>query len=69
MQNRGTIKAIQSECRKVYGFVPQSCEIAEGKERQGHPVDQSWNRGSGPRQKVRPAKMPMVDQSLAKMGW
>ena len=68
-QQRATVQQLQTDCLRMHGFVPKSCEIAEAKERRGHQVNPAWNRSNAQRQEVRPSKMADVEATLARNGW
>jgi len=50
-----TVRQIQAVVRRRHGFVPQSCWIADVKEREGWPVRPAWNRVGQERENPCPA--------------
>jgi len=50
-----TVRETQAYVRERYGFVPQSCWIADVKEQEGWPVRRAWNRRGPERENPCPA--------------
>ena len=49
-----TYKQIQDWVKQKYGFVPETCWIADARELSGLPVRKAWNRKGENRQKPCP---------------
>ena len=64
-----TYKAIQREVAARDGFVPETCWIADMKERDGLPVRRAWNRRGDRRERpCPPEKREAIRRAVRRLG-
>lgn len=64
-----TYREIQDEVRRLHGFVPQTCWIADPREREGLGVRRAHNRRGRNRENPRPReKVEPIRRAIRRLG-